>query len=116
MKETPVSNIEQTFLLESLYEGKRIDGRSLEERRTLELKFGRDYGNCLVTLGNTRVLATVTASVAEPTPSRPCEGILLIFLEYLQMCAPRFSDARVYIIIFHWFFLTVSTLGRVLKT
>ena len=94
MKETPISNLERTFLLESLHEGKRLDGRGLEERRRIDLQFGRDYGTCLATLGETRVLATVTASVLEPSPSRPCEGILQISMEFSQMCAPRFSDAR----------------------
>lgn len=94
MKETPISNLERTFLLESLQEGKRLDGRTLDERRKIEIQFGHDYGNCLVTLGNTRVLANVTATVTEPNPSRPCEGILQISMEFSQMCAPRFSDAR----------------------
>ena len=94
MKETPISNLERTFLLESLQEGKRLDGRSLDERRKTDLQFGREFGSCLVTLGDTRVLASVTASVTEPSPSRTCEGILQISIEFSQMCAPRFSDAR----------------------
>ena len=94
MKETPVSNIERSFLLESIYEEKRIDGRTLDERRKLDLKFGRDLGSCMVTLGDTRVLASVSASVTEPNPNRPCEGVLMISLEFLQMSCPKFADAR----------------------
>ena len=57
MKETPVSNCEKSFLLEGLWEGKRIDGRGTFEQRKLDIVYGRDYGSCQVTLGKTRVQA-----------------------------------------------------------
>lgn len=46
------------------------------------------------TLGQTKVFASVTATVAEPSPSRPCEGVLQIYIDFLPMCAPRFVDAK----------------------
>ena len=44
MKETPVSNLEKAFILASLEQSKRIDGRLLAERRDLSIDFGREEG------------------------------------------------------------------------
>ena len=50
MKETPVSNVEKSFILSALEDNKRIDGRLLNERRELTIDFGREDG--LVILWN----------------------------------------------------------------
>ena len=44
MKETPVSNVEKSFILSALEDNKRIDGRLLNERRELTIDFGREDG------------------------------------------------------------------------
>jgi len=44
MKETPVSNLEKAFILASLEDKKRIDGRLLNERRELSIDFGKEDG------------------------------------------------------------------------
>ena len=44
MKETPVSNVEKSFILSALEDNKRIDGRLLNERRELSIDFGREDG------------------------------------------------------------------------
>ena len=94
MKETPVSSCEKSFLLEGLWEGKRLDGRSMMEERKLEIIFGKDYGSCQVTLGQTRVQASVSSSVTEPRVSRPNEGILSIYVDLSPMAAPKFEVGR----------------------
>ena len=92
MKETPVSNVEKAFIYEAVFQGKRTDGRHLDERRNIEIHFGNDYGSCLVSLGHTRVSAQVSCSVMEPRATRPNEGMLFIYVEFLPMCSQRFMN------------------------
>eukprot|EP00092_Neocalanus_flemingeri_P000126 GFUD01000130.1.p1 GENE.GFUD01000130.1~~GFUD01000130.1.p1 ORF type:complete len:409 (+),score=144.72 GFUD01000130.1:43-1269(+) len=94
MKETPVSICEKSFLLEGLWEGKRLDGRSWLEERNLEITFGKDWGSCQVCLGRTRVLAQVSAQVTEPRVARPNEGILMVNVELSPIAAPKFDVGR----------------------
>lgn len=92
MKETPVSNLEKAFILASLEDKKRIDGRLLNERRELSIDFGKEDGCCVCNLGRTRVLAQASCSIVEPRPTRPNEGLLIINVNFTPMCAPRFVD------------------------
>ena len=41
MRETPISSLERTFLLEALSEGKRIDVRGVEDRRHVIFRINR---------------------------------------------------------------------------
>ena len=94
MKESPVSSCEKSFLLEGLWEGKRLDGRGWLEGRQLEVVLGRDWGSCQVLLGRTRVLAQVSATVTEPRLARPNEGILIVNVELSPIAAPKFEVGR----------------------
>jgi len=91
MKETPISTVEKQFLLDALWEGKRLDGRGSSEGRSLEITYGLDWGSCQVSLGKTRVLAQVTCQVVEPLFSRPNEGVLQVNLDLTGLAAPRFE-------------------------
>ena len=79
---------------QALWEGRRLDGRGWMDTRDLSVSFGSDWGSCQVlrhfkndvgitrkslsnhincnqvTLGKTRVLAQVSATVTEPRLSR----------------------------------------------
>ena len=101
MREPPLSNLERTFILEALCENKRLDGRSLAERRPLSLHFGADEGSALVTLGGgaataevTLVYAMVSASITEPALSRPNEGVLNIHVNFAPTASPRFTEGQ----------------------
>lgn len=94
MKETPISTVEKRFLLEALWEGKRLDGRGSSEGRDVEITYGLDWGSCQVTLGKTRVLAQVSCQVVEPMFSRPNEGVLQVNLDLTGLAAPRFDGGR----------------------
>lgn len=54
----------------------RIDGRKCNQHRSLSISFGVDFGCCLVSLGNTKVLVQVTTTIDEPRVTRPSEGVL----------------------------------------
>ena len=47
MKETPVSNVEKSFIYEAISKAKRTDGRHLDERRNVEIHFGHEFGSCI---------------------------------------------------------------------
>jgi len=94
MREVPVSICESAFLLEALWEGKRLDGRGMNDLRDLEITYGARFGSCQVCVGPTRVLAQVSATVTEPRLTRPNEGILFVNVELSPMAAPRFEAGR----------------------
>ena len=48
-----ISNVERAFVLEALSQGIRIDGRALDQFRSVELEFGDEYGTATVKLGQT---------------------------------------------------------------
>lgn len=93
-----MSNLERQFLLDALEESKRLDGRNPSQRRPLELHFGRVEGSALVSVGETNsdqaslVHAQASASIAEPSVSRPIEGMLSIYVTYCGSAAARFAD------------------------
>ena len=53
-READPSLNERNFLLQALQENLRLDGRSFEDYRRLELSFGDAYGIVEVKLGKTR--------------------------------------------------------------
>ena len=101
MREAPLSNLERSFILDALCENKRLDGRTLVERRPLTLHFGADEGSALVTLGGggatsevTLVYAVVSAFITEPSLSRPNEGVLNIHVNFAPTASPRFTEGQ----------------------
>lgn len=53
-READLSLNESAFILQGLREGVRLDGRSLDAFRDIDLAFGDDYGVVDVHLGQTR--------------------------------------------------------------
>ncbi|GAA6067492.1 exosome complex component RRP45, partial [Tachysurus ichikawai] len=94
MRETPLSNCERDFLLKSIQEKKRLDGRQTYDYRNIKMTFGTDYGCCTVILGKTRVLAQVSCELVPPKDSRPTEGIMFFNLELSPMASPGFQSNR----------------------
>ncbi|XP_022910314.2 exosome complex component RRP45 [Onthophagus taurus] len=94
IRETLVSNCEKKFVLKNLSEHKRLDGRAFEEFRAIKIEFGKDWGSCHVTLGETKILAQVSCEIQQPKASRPSEGLLNINLELNPLAAPHFEPNR----------------------
>ncbi|CAK1551985.1 unnamed protein product [Leptosia nina] len=102
MKETIVSNSEKAFVQKLITSGHRLDGRTYKETRNHQISFGSDYGSCIASLGETKVMAQVSCEVVQPKQIRPNEGILYINVEVGPMAAPQFeanrqSDLTVYL-------------------
>lgn len=61
-KEIEPSLNEKKFFAKALAEDIRLDGRSLDEFRALELDFGDEYGVADVRLGNTRYVLFILST------------------------------------------------------
>lgn len=87
---------EREFLLASLAEGRRLDGRGLYDYRTLKISFPYQPGYCEVQLGQTRVYVVVRCEVVEPYADRPTEGFFIFNTEFSPMASASFEvGARV---------------------
>lgn len=53
-REVDISNIERNFILEALEQDVRVDGRALDQFRSLDLEFGEEYSTVTLRLGKTR--------------------------------------------------------------
>src|SRR5438093_4063607 len=86
--------MEETYGMEVIEKGRRIDGRKLDQFRDIHIT--PDYikkaeGSALVKLGNTMVLAGVKMEVGTPFPDTPNEGILIVNSEFTPVASPDFE-------------------------
>lgn len=58
MKETFISLSERTFILEALKKENRVDGRRVQDVRTVKISFREQYGTAEVQYGKTRYFIT----------------------------------------------------------
>ncbi|CAN8004336.1 unnamed protein product [Ixodes hexagonus] len=89
-----ISSCERDFVKSAASSNRRVDGRTSKDSRSLRLSLGLDRGCCVVSLGETKVLAQVSAEVIVPKPNRPNEGELFVNLELSPMAAPHFEAGR----------------------
>lgn len=87
-------NLEKDLLRDLLGEKNRPDGRSFDQMRNIDMKFGDTYGHVEVRLGITRLIVQVSASVNKPRPERPFEGIFHISTDISSMASPQFENGR----------------------
>lgn len=88
------SNLTKERIKKYLAEGKRFDGRKLDEFRDLEIETGiskNAEGSAQVKLGKTEVLVGVKMNVSEPYPDSPDEGNMMVTAELLPLSSPRFE-------------------------
>ncbi|KAL8834833.1 MAG: hypothetical protein Q9170_003575 [Blastenia crenularia] len=93
-REAEPSNNERAFILEALRQNTRFDGRASDAFRDIDLTFGDVDGHVDVQLGNTKVLARISASVTAPFPDRKFDGIFTITTELSPMASPAFEVGR----------------------
>lgn len=72
----------------------RTDGRSETQHRPLNISFGPDYGCCLATIGNTKVLTQISSSIAEPRLTRPAEGVVNIRVDLSLLGSANYDTSR----------------------
>ncbi|ODQ78521.1 hypothetical protein BABINDRAFT_162726 [Babjeviella inositovora NRRL Y-12698] len=94
VKGLEISTNEQTFLLEALQKGIRMDGRKVDEFRNVEISIGDEYGYIEIRMGKTKILARVSAEITQPFEDRPFEGVFQISTEVSPMASPMFEHNR----------------------
>ncbi len=86
-----VETIRKVQIVELLSQGKRLDGRALDQHRPIKIQTGiiqKANGSALVTLGNTEVIAGVKIATGTPFPDTPDKGLLVVNAEILPMASP----------------------------
>jgi exosome complex component RRP42 len=92
MIETP--RITEQRIREYLKQGKRFDGRGLDEFREISIETGIEKnaeGSARVKIGKTEVLVGVKMAVSTPYDDSPAEGNLMVTAELIPMSSPRFE-------------------------
>jgi len=89
-----LSEAERTFIIHGVQDDLRVDGRTRDDFRHLELETGvvsNTNGSARVRLGETDVLVGVKAELGEPNPSAPRHGRLEFFVDCSANAAPEFE-------------------------
>ena len=85
----------KTYFIKLLKEGKRLDGRNIDDyRKQLKVEYGISKtaeGSAKVTLGNTEVLVGVKVEIGEPYPDIPDQGTIMVGAELVPMSNPGFE-------------------------
>ena len=87
--------MEERYVLELVNNGKRLDGRKLDEFRDVEIKvnpINTAEGSAIVKIGNTEVVAGVKMGIGTPFPDKPKDGILIVNSEFTPMASPDFES------------------------
>jgi exosome complex component RRP42 len=90
-----ISHIDRQFIQDLLRKGERIDGRTFNEYRNIEIEANvvpaKAEGSALVKLGDTSVVAGVKVLVGEPYPDSPDEGVTMVTAEMSPIASPLFD-------------------------
>ncbi|MDK2914710.1 MAG: exosome complex component [Thermococcaceae archaeon] len=89
-----MAGIMRDHILNLLREGKRIDGRGLEDYRDVEIKVNvieKANGSAWVKLGNTQVLVGIKVETGEPFPDLPDKGVITTNVELVPLASPSFE-------------------------
>jgi exosome complex component RRP42 len=90
----PVAKLEQKTVVDLLSKGKRIDERTPESYRQIEIQVGlieKANGSAQVHLGKSKVLAGIKIETGEPFPDTPDEGVLTVNAELVPLASPSFE-------------------------
>src|SRR3989338_2292746 len=89
-----IPNIQKKRIIEYIKQGKRFDGRKLDEFRDISVDLNiseNSEGSCAVKIGKTEVYAGVKMSVIAPYADGPDEGTLSVGLELGPMADNDFD-------------------------
>ncbi|GAA5929486.1 hypothetical protein JCM3775_002354 [Rhodotorula graminis] len=85
---------EAEFVHRCLRKGVRLDGRAMYDLRPVQLTFGDELGWVECRLGDTRVVAQVSAEIVKPLADRPYEGFLNLTTEISPMASVAYEAGR----------------------
>lgn len=90
-----LSTNESLYLVESLKQGYRFDGRKLLEIREPIIKLSdTEYGYVEIEWGKTKLTARVSAEITKPYEDRPFEGLFNINTEISSMASISFENGK----------------------
>lgn len=87
-----VENLRKKQMMESISAGKRLDERSLDETRPIEIELDvikKANGSAWVKLGKTEVVAGIKVETGEPFEGLENSGALIITAEVLPIASPH---------------------------
>jgi exosome complex component RRP42 len=87
-----IDQLKRDKILDLLKQGKRLDGRALDEQRPLIIETGvipKANGSARVKLGNTEVISGVKVQPDKPFPDLGDKGILICTAEILPLADPH---------------------------
>ena len=86
-----VEHLRKQQMWDAISKGKRLDGRNLDELRTLNIELGiikKANGSARVSLGNSEVVAGVKVETGEPFEGLENKGALIVSAEVLPTASP----------------------------
>src|SRR5689334_10636210 len=86
-----VEHLRKQQMWDAISNGKRLDGRNLDELRTLNIELGiikKANGSARVSLGNSEVVAGVKVETGEPFEGLENKGALILSAEVLPTASP----------------------------
>ncbi|MDP3066426.1 MAG: exosome complex protein Rrp42 [Methanobacteriaceae archaeon] len=89
-----VPEITRESVTNLINEGKRADGRKLDQYREISLETGvikKAEGSARVKIGNTQIMIGVKSQIGDPFPDTPNVGVFMTNSELLPMAAPNFE-------------------------
>ena len=87
-----VEHLRKQQMWDAISNGKRLDGRNLDELRTLNIELGiieKANGSARVSLGNSEVVAGVKVETGEPFEGLENKGALIMSAEVLPTASPH---------------------------
>src|SRR6266567_4416435 len=90
----PVAKLEQKTVVDLVAKGKRIDERSAESYRQIQIQVGlieKANGSAQVYLGKSKVLAGIKVQTGTPFPDTPYDGVLTVNAELVPLASPSFE-------------------------
>jgi exosome complex component RRP42 len=84
------------YVKELIKQGKRMDGRSLEEHRNIVVEYGispkNAEGSARVKIGETEVVCGIKFEVGTPFPDKQDEGTIIVNAELSPLSSPDFES------------------------
>ena len=94
-KGVEISTNEELYVLESLKQGFRTDGRKLDEIREPNITLSpNEYGYVEIEWGLTKLAVRVSAEIVVPYEDRPFEGLFMINTEISPMASAQFENGK----------------------
>jgi exosome complex component RRP42 len=92
---TLTSSIKRDYLYNLVKNGKRQDGRDLNQFRDISIEtdlISKAEGSARVKIGNTQVVAGIKMDVGEPYPDTPESGVITTAAELNPLASPDFES------------------------